>query len=92
MQFGFMSEGGTIDPVFITRKLQEWYHANGKKLYMCFADLEKAFDRLQRKVLEWVLRMKGIPEVLVGSVKSLCDGAKTSVRVDSEWSGGGGGV
>ena len=29
-----------------------------KKLYMCFEDLEKAFDRVQRRVSEWALRKK----------------------------------
>ena len=32
------------------------------------------------------MRKKGIPEVLVGSVMSLHDGAETLVRVDSELS------
>ena len=52
MQFGFMPERGTIDAVFILRRLQEEYHAKGKKLYMCFVYLEKAFDRVPRKVLK----------------------------------------
>ena len=69
MHFGFM---------------QEEHHANGIKLYMCFVDLEKAFDRIPRKVLEWALRKKEIPEVLVRSVKSLYEGAETTIRVDSE--------
>ena len=47
-----MSERGTIDGVFISRRLQEEYHAKGKKLYMCFVDLEKASDCVPRKVLE----------------------------------------
>ena len=34
-------------------------------------------------MLEWALRKKGIPYVLVRSVMSLYDGAKTRVRVDS---------
>ena len=58
-----------------------------RNLYMCFVDLGKAFDRVPRKVLEWALRKKGIPEVLVRSMMNLYDGAKTRVRVDSELSG-----
>ena len=53
---------------------------------MCFVDLEIAFDRVPRKVLEWAMRKKGIPEVLVRSVMSLYEGAKTRVRVDTELS------
>ena len=51
MQFGLMSERGTIDAVFILRRMQEEYHAKGEKLHMCFVDLEKAFARVPRKVL-----------------------------------------
>ena len=83
MQFGSMPERETIDAVFILRRLQEKYDAKGKRIYMCFVDLEKAFDRVARKVLEWTMRKKGIPEVLVLSVISLHEGAKTKVRVDS---------
>ena len=31
MQFGFMPESGTIDAVFILRRLQEEYHTKGKR-------------------------------------------------------------
>ena len=54
-------------------------------LYMCFVDLEKAFERVPRKVLVWAMRKKGIPEVLVRSVMNLYEGARTRVRVDSEF-------
>ena len=49
-------------------------------------DLEEAFDRVPRNVLEWVLSKKGIPELLARPVMSLYDGVKTRVRVDSELS------
>ena len=45
---------------------------------MYFADIEKAFDRVPRKVLEWALTKKGIPDVLVRSVMSVYERAKTS--------------
>ena len=86
MQFAFMLVRGTIDAVFILRRMREEYHAKGKKLCMCFVDLEKAFDRVPRKVFRWIMRKKGIPEVLVRSVMNLYEGAKTMVRVDSELS------
>ena len=49
MQFGVMPER-SIDAVFILRRMQEEYHAKGKKLYICFVDLKRAFDRVSRKV------------------------------------------
>ena len=72
--------------MFISRRPQEECHAKGKKLYVCFVDLEKALDRVLRKGLELAMKKKGMPEVLVRSVMSLYEGAKTRVRVDSELS------
>ena len=46
MQFGFMPSKGTIDAVFILRRLQEEY-LDKEKLYMRFVNLGKAFDRVQ---------------------------------------------
>ena len=57
-----------------------------KKLYMCFVDIEKAFDRVPRKVMEWVMKKKGLPEVIVRAVMSFYHGTKTKVRVGSELS------
>ena len=65
--------------------MQEEYHAKGKSC-MCFVDLEKDFDKVLNKVLEWAMRKKGIPKVLVRSMMSQYEGAKTRVRVDSELS------
>ena len=53
---------------------------------MCFVDLEKAFDRVTAKVLEWAMRKKEIPQVLVISLINLYQGTNARVRVDSELS------
>ena len=53
---------------------------------MCFVDIEKAVDRVPRKMMEWEMRKKGLPEVIKGVVMSLYHGAKTKVGVGSELS------
>ena len=67
--------------IFIVRRIQEEYEKKDKKLCMCFVDMEKAFDRVPRKVMEWATSKKGLSEVMVRAVMSLYDGAKTRVRV-----------
>ena len=71
MQFGFMPGKGATHALFILR-MQKEFCGREKKLYMCFVDLEMAFDRVPRKVMEWALRKKGLAEVLVQAVMSLC--------------------
>ena len=74
-----------MDAIFIVRGVQEEYKKD-KKLYMCFVDMEKAFDRVPRKVMKWAMRKKGLSEVMVQAVMSLYDDAKTRVRVGSAYS------
>ena len=74
---------GTTDVLFILRRMQEEFRGREKKLYMCFVDLKKAFDRVPRKVMKWALRKKSLPEVLVKTVMSLYEGSRTKVRVGS---------
>ena len=74
MQFGFMLGKGTTHASFILRRMQEEFREREQKLYTCFVELEKAFDRVPRKVMEWALRKKGLAEVLVQAVMSLYEG------------------
>ena len=60
MQFGFMPGKGTVDAIVIVRRMQKEYQKKDKKLYMCFVDTEKAFDRVSRKVMEWAMRKKAV--------------------------------
>ena len=81
-QFGFMLGKGTTHALFLVRRLQEEHRANNQRMYM-FVDLEKAFDRVPQRVMEWAMRKKGLPEILVKAVMSLYEGAETKVRVRS---------
>ena len=50
---------------------------------MCVVDLEKAFDRVPRKKMEWALRKKGLAEVLVQAAMGLYGGSRKKVIVGS---------
>ena len=64
MQFGFMSGKRTADAGFIERRMLEEYQTKEKKLYTCFVHMEKAFDEVLRKMMEWAMKEKGLLEVL----------------------------
>ena len=81
IQFGFMPGKGTVDAVFIVRRMQEEYQKDNK-LYISFVDMEKTFDGVPKKVMKWAMRKKCLSEVMVQAVMSLCDGAKTRMRWD----------
>ena len=59
MRFGFMPVRGTTDPLSVVRRMQEESVDKNKKLYFCCVDIAKAFDRVPRKVMEWVMTNKG---------------------------------
>ena len=86
MQFGFVPGRGTTDAIFIVRQLQEKYLAVNKPLYFAFVDLEKAFDRVPRKVLWWALRSCGVEEWAVRIIQAMYSNARSRVRVNGQYS------
>ena len=84
MQFSFMPGVGTTDAVFIMHQLQEKYLAKRRNLYLAFVDLEKAFDRVPRKVIWWAMRVVKIPDWIITLVKAMYD-VRSRVRVDCEY-------
>ena len=92
MQYAFVPGQGTTDAIFIIRQLQEKYLARvdsdqrNQNLYFAFVDLEKAFDRVPRKVLWWAMRRLGVPESIVRVVQAMYNNARSKVRVGSGYS------
>ena len=76
MQFDFKPSKGMADGLFVLR-MQKDYRDKRKKWYMSFVDIERAFDRVPRKVMERAKTKKGFLEVIVRAVMSLYHGAKT---------------
>ena len=59
---------------------------------MALVDLEKAFDRVPRKVIWWALRKLGVDEWIVRLVQRMYSNARSRVRVGVCVCGGGGGT
>ena len=53
MQFELMPRKRAVDTIFIVRRMQKEYQKKDKKFCMCFVDMEKAFDGVPRKGMEW---------------------------------------
>ena len=86
-QLGYQRDKSTIDGIFILRQLQERYGEKKKLLYHIFVDLEKAFDRIPRRMIEWALRRKMVPERLVKLVMGLYRNSRSRVKAVAGISG-----
>ena len=53
-------------------------------MYLCFIDLEKAFDRVPRQKLFEVLSEYSINGSLLSAIKSIYSGSRAAVRIDGE--------
>ena len=82
-QYGFVGKGTTA-AIFILRLLQEKYLKNDKEIYLVFVDLEKAFDRMPRVLIESSLRRKGVVECYVKAVMKMYKEVLSQVKVESE--------
>ena len=80
-QFDFVPGRGTTDAMFVVRQVQGKYLAANKRLYTAFVDLEKAFDRVPRKVIWWALRYLGVDKWIVRLVQGMYSNARSRVRV-----------
>ena len=58
----FRPARSTIDMLFVVRRLQELGRARKTPLCMCFIDLQKAYDSVNRELLWVVLARFGVPE------------------------------
>ena len=87
MQFVFVPGRGTTDAPFIVRQLQEKYITTAnKRLYFAFIDVEKAFDRVPRKVLWWALGSLGVVEWAVRVTQGMYHNVQSHVRVNGQYS------
>ena len=70
-QMGFRKGRGTKDAIFQLRMLVERSMQVNKKVYACFVDYQKAFDRINHEKLLKIMEKAGIPDLERKLIKSL---------------------
>ncbi len=81
-QGGFRRGRGCVDQIFAVKMLAEKYLEKDRKLFAAFMDLEKAYDRVDRKGLWDTLRVYGVGGKLLEGIRSFYENASASVRVN----------
>ena len=88
-QYGFRVGRSTDDMIYVVRGVQELDREKDLPLSMCFIDLQKAYDSLDRSLLWKVLARYGVPAKLISIIRQFHDGMRACVRLDSgetsEW-------
>ncbi|XP_054621698.1 uncharacterized protein vopp1b isoform X1 [Dunckerocampus dactyliophorus] len=80
-QCGFHPGRGTVDQLYTLSRVLEGAWEFAQPVYMCFVDLEKAFDRVPRGILWGVLREYGVSDQLIQAIRSLYDRCQSLVRI-----------
>ncbi|CAH2088107.1 unnamed protein product [Euphydryas editha] len=83
-QFGFRPERGTGEAIFSVRQLQEKSREQGQPMFLCFVDLEKAFDSIPREAMWKILTKMGCPDKFVRMIRLLHDGMTCCISVNGE--------
>ena len=81
-QCGFRKGRGCTDMIFTIRQLVEksWEHTS--KSFFTFIDLRKAYDSVPREAMWVALRKLGVPEAMVGLIRSFHEGMTAKIRLD----------
>lgn len=79
-QFGFTPSKSTTDAIQAVRILIEKHRVNNVDLHFAFIDLEKAFDRVPRRLVWQAMREQLIPEDYVLLVQDMYRNICTKVR------------
>ena len=81
-QCGFRPQRSTTDMMFVVRRLQELGRTSNTSLEICFIDLAKAYDSVDRVLLWEILARFGVPPRMIKAIRMSHDGMRARVQLD----------
>ena len=81
-QCGFRPQRSTTDIMFFVRKLKELGRTSNTSLEICFIDLAKAYDSVDRVLLWEVLARFEVPPRMIRVIRMFHDGMRARVQLD----------
>ena len=81
-QCGFRPNHSTTGMMFVVRRLQEIGRKAGVSLFMCFIDLQKAYDTVDRTLLWQVLTRIGVPPQIIAVIQQFHNRMRACVQPD----------
>jgi hypothetical protein len=69
-----------METIFLIRRLMKRGREQKKDLYIIFIDLEKAYDKMPRNVMWWVLQKHKVSSKYITLIKDMYDNVVTSLR------------
>ena len=86
-QLGFVIGNRTSDPhIKLHNLIQKYCHKKKSRVFGCFVDFSKAFDKVPRNILLQKLQNKGINGRMFDIIKSLYVKDTASVKIGREFS------
>ncbi|MGH2507006.1 MAG: reverse transcriptase domain-containing protein [Ktedonobacteraceae bacterium] len=80
-QCGFRRGRGTTDQLFLLQQIVEKAWEFAQPVYISFVDLEKAYDRVDRRLMWEILEEYGVDRHLIGAISSLYSDSMSYVRI-----------
>ncbi|CAF1527450.1 unnamed protein product [Adineta ricciae] len=83
-QAGFRKDRNTVQQILTLRLLAEKAKRQGKKVFNCFIDFQKAFDTIKHKIIWATLKSYGVETKMVTLLQKTYDSAQSAVRSGKE--------
>ena len=84
LQIGFQKKARPADHLFVLKNIFDKYLCQGKKVYTCFVDFQKAYDNVWRTGLYYKLLKHGIDLQMVKLIKDMYEKTSQVIRMNTK--------